>query len=188
MTSDDGEDDEGDEENEENEEAEQVEEAEETEEAAETEENTVEGRFDDTASCYYMDSLESGAELTDFRSPFYTADFLLVGPAQLGNCQCNSGATSHCPPIADAAWALIHTYYSENIVPYIGDIHRDLYFRYDMWLHDSNSTLPKENVEDFAQVIHEMQEKFIRDQDYRTCLKKISPFIQRDWAASEHAF
>ena len=146
------------------------------------------GRFDDTASCYYEESRGSALPLTDFHSPFYTADFLLVGPAQLGNCQCNSGTISHCPPIADATWQAIHTYYSDEIVPYIEDIHRDLYFRYDMWLHDSNSTLPKQNAEDLAQAIHEMQETFIRDEDYRTCLKKISPFTQREWAASEHAF
>ena len=60
---------------------------------------------------------------------------------------------SYCPPVGDKIWKDIHDDYMKNIVPFITDIHIDFYFRYDMWLHDPKSRLPKENAENFAELI-----------------------------------
>ena len=107
----------------------------------------------------------------------------------MDNCQCNTNTTSYCPPMGDKLWVSLHTYYRDDIVPYITDIHVDNYFRYDLWLHDPNTKLPRENAENFAQLVHKINDAYIVDKDYKTCFKKISPFIQRKWAdVDDHGF
>ena len=91
--------------------------------------------------------------------------------------------------MGDKRWTSLHKYYKESIVPYIKDIHIDNYFRYDLWLHDPGTNLDRESAENFAQLVHKINEEYIRDKNFKTCFMKISPFIQRKWAhVEDHGF
>ena len=60
--------------------------------------------------------------------------------------------------------------------------------RYDMWLHDPNTKVTQEIAENFALTISKFQDLFIRDEQYKKCLNKISPFIMMPWAVPANNF
>ena len=67
------------------------------------------------------------------------------------------------------------------IVPKIRDIHVDLYYRYDSWLLDPNSTLSSKDVDDFADLIIKIQKTYYHSVDFYKCIQKISPFENKLW-------
>ena len=50
-------------------------------------------------------------------------------------------------------WMKLHDYYKNKIVPKIKDIHKDFYFRYDMWLQVPYSQVTKTDIEYFAELV-----------------------------------
>ena len=113
--------------------------------------------FDSTASCLYMQqkvqfSYEDYAVGT-MSSPFYNENFLLTGSAHKDNCMCNSGRESYCAPMGNQDWMKLHEYYRSTIVPKIKDIHRDFYFRYDLWLQAPYSKVTNTDIEYFSELV-----------------------------------
>lgn len=108
-------------------------------------------------------------EMYNFQSPFYSSIFLLNGQSDPTNCQCNSDPIqdSYCIPLANQLWKNLHLMFKERIAPKIQDIHVDFYMRYDMWLHDRNSSVQVQDIEDFSRVVNSLQKSYMRDEKYR---------------------
>lgn len=85
-------------------------------------------------------------------------------------------------PYGDITWKRIHFYYMSEIVPFIKNVHVDFRYRYDMWLHDPRSELPLQNALNFAKLIRDLQYSYFVSDNYRKCLDKINPFVQKKWA------
>jgi hypothetical protein len=148
--------------------------------------------FDDNRRCYAMEQDDQTYPtkyfLTEFNSPFWNADFLLTGQSNKDNCQCNDGQDSYCIPYADSEWISLHNFYREKIVPRIRNIPAHQYTRYDMWLQEPNSTLSRNVAIEFANKIYNIQKKYYVNENTRTCINKINPFVQQKWAIEEFVY
>lgn len=104
-------------------------------------------RFDDEKGCRYLEK-KAGLkpwdyEISNFVSPFFDPIFMLNGQSDPTNCQCNTDprTDSYCIPIANYLWKRLHDFFKRRIAEKIKYIHPDFQMRYDMWLHDPNSTV-----------------------------------------------
>ena len=96
----------------------------------------------------------------------------------------NSGET-YCVPLGNRYTLELHNYWKTKIVPKIQNIHVDLYYRYDSWLLDPNSTLTTKDVDDFADLIIKIQKSYYANDDFYKCIQKISPFENKLWDRSD---
>ena len=145
-------------------------------------------RFDDGKGCIYLEQNEKlhpkKVELPNFQSPFFKSIFMLNGQSLYNNCQCNSDPRedSYCIPIANYLWKRLHDLFKNRIADKIKHVHADFHMRYDMWLHDANSTIEIQDVEDFSRLVTDIQKSYMRDWKYKQCIRLISPFIQLPFA------
>jgi hypothetical protein len=100
-------------------------------------------------------------QVADMKSPFFTPDYLLTARSQLTNCQCNSTQEAYCIHQGNQDWYDLHWYWKYHILPDIKNIHVDHYWRYDMWLSAPGNTLKTDHMEQFANYVRTIQDKYI---------------------------
>ena len=69
--------------------------------------------------------------------------------------------------MGNSDWMKLHEYYKKTIVPKIKDIHRDFYFRYDMWLQVPNSQVSNTDIEYFSEIVVDIQKEYYRNKDFQ---------------------